>query len=144
MKIGYSREDIDFILDHFQELQHGEWPDTDHVESGNRRPGISHRAKFEDPCIVAGEIAARVKLCGQDGLLVELRYAMNGGVQVLEAVVAEKYHMPLYEVCRKINRVKWFCVGKRRSWHKDHAGVYQLMEYKDWLAVNHDTRMIRA
>lgn len=115
MKLGYSRQDIDFILDHYNELRGGEWPDIDHAESGNRRPGISCRAKFEDPCLVAGEIAARVKLCGLDGMLVAQRYGMDTG-RVLSVIIIEKtWHIELYEVERRINRVKWFCVGSRQK-----------------------------
>lgn len=114
MKIGYRREDIDFILDHYQDLQKGILPEPVYDDSEERSTS-RHRALFEEACLCSGEIAARVKLCGQDGMLVEERYGMNNLPPMSEAQIEKSRHIDLYEVCRRINRVKWFCVGRTRK-----------------------------
>ncbi len=115
MRIFYSREDVDLILEHYNDLRSGIWTQEQHIDFEVRKPGTSRRANFEDACLIAGEIAARVKLCGQDGMLVEECYGMVTGIPMTEGQIEKARHIPLYEIERRINRVKWFCVGRKRK-----------------------------
>ncbi len=131
IRISYDRESVDFILDHYQELSAGIDPDSQCAESGGRS-----RSRYHAPGIAliewASEIAARVKLCGLDGMLVEERYGLRSTPPAPEAEIAETRHIPLYEVSRRINRVKWFCVGKRRK-----------PDYELWRAENRFHKILR-
>ncbi len=114
MRLSYSFEDVEYILSHYQELRCGIDPDPQPVECGARVT-----SRYHAPGIIliewAGEIGARVKLCGIDGLVVELRYGMHTGAPMTEAEIERTRHIPLYEIGRRINRVKWFCVGQKRK-----------------------------
>jgi|GEM_PF-3752942 len=114
MRIGYSRAAVDEILDHYQELRCGIDPDPTCGESCGKTLS-RYRAKGITFIEMAGEIAARVKLCGQDGMLCEERYGLITEPPVEDAEMERKRHIPLYEIARRINRVKWFCVGRKRK-----------------------------
>ena len=141
----YDRDGIQFVLDNYQELSAGIWPDPGEQSEG-KRPGVSSHGPFESSCLVSAEVAARVKLCGLDGLLVECRYAMSGDphqVPATEAEIEKYYHIPLYEVERRINRVTWYCVGSRRAYHKDSEGKYRYMDYEEWKRESRNRQTIR-
>ncbi len=130
MKIGYDRDSIDWILDHYQELGCGIDPDPVPSESG--RNISRYHARGIVLIEMAAEIAARVKLCGLDGMLVEERYGLNDRDPIGEVEIERSRHIPLYEVCRRINRVKWFCVGRKRK-----------PDYELWRAENRFHRILR-
>lgn len=133
IRLSFNREAIDFILDHYQELRCGIDPEPASPECEGRAA-----SRYHAPGLVliewAGEVGARVRLCGIDGLLVELRYGMRGGDPLTEAEIERTRHIPLFQVLRRINRVKWFCVGKRRKCEP----------YEAWRQQSHDRRILRS
>jgi hypothetical protein len=112
-------------LAQYQELSHGSWPDPQVYESLVRSKQISRHAPYEAACLLAGEVSARVKACGLDGLLVEDLYGMNGTAPKRPGQIARERRMRFKDVCNRLNKVLWYCTddeetgGRRREIYED-------------------------
>ncbi len=129
----FSYSKILWVLHHYQELRSGFNPDGQPVDSVIRSKTVSHRAPYENCCLMAGEVAARIKLCGLDGYLVEDRYGMNDGVKHEVCEIARMRHLPVKLVSKRIHWVIHFCEGEGR-----HA-----MNYQDWKNIHRFQRRMR-
>lgn len=114
----YDIDSVRWVIENYAVLSHGNWPDPKNDQSsGVRKPGVSHHAPFESPCIIAAEIARRVRVCGEDGLLVQL----YSGMLIGEPIPAEKmvYNYRLAsntaDIYRRINKVAWYCTDEEYS-----------------------------
>ncbi len=136
MRIGYGRKAVEFILENYNDLRSGTDPDPECVETTGRG-GIKCHAPYEVFCLTAGEVAARVAMCGLDGMLVEERYGMKRDPPMTEAEIEKKRRIPLYVICAKINRVKKYCAGRDRGYHEDRNGELRYYTYEEWCKRNH-------
>lgn len=111
---------VNWTLFHYNELRSGIWPDkrTDDIEVHNRV--MSSHAPFENPCLLAAEVAIRVKWCGVDGYMVEERFGMGArGTTTPEDGIAFNRRLPADEVHRRINRVKQFVADRPAAAYDD-------------------------
>lgn len=111
----FQRDDIMLILDYFSDFRQGYVVQkAENFETLCKKSNIATRAPFEEACLLAAEIHARVCVCGLDGMLVEECYGMNAKpARTLEEISHDR-HIIITDVWRRINRVMWFCVGRRR------------------------------
>ncbi len=123
---SFTRTQVQWIAENYIELQSGIWPDVDHAECQSK-VSIQARASYENPCMLAAEFAARVKMCGQDGMLVSYRYGMQKPILYTEKDVAEAWHLLFETVCSRISRVLWYCTSERGS-----NGTRRTESYHDW------------
>lgn len=99
-----------WVFTNYIELSHGLWPDPETSEG--KKPGVSARASFESPAIMAAEIGRRVQMCGQDGLVVENLYGMISDKAWDLHYFSVKYRIPLEVVQRIVNKVSWYCTDE--------------------------------
>ncbi len=98
-------------------LREGSWP-PDHRETGYTEAGKtksrSHRAPFEAAALVAAELDARIKACGQDGEMLHVYYCYS-----LEATrIARLVKMDEERVMRRIKRaLRYIASGPDCRWH---------------------------
>ena len=115
----YWKLDLDaviMILENYRELSTGANPENpagyDNPETG--RVGGSVRAPFENSCMLAAEVARRVRRCGIDGFIVEERYGLVGWSYPKEPeTISQERGIVLNDIYRKINRVAYYCCGRR-------------------------------
>jgi len=102
------------VLNYYHDLSTGaqpEHPNDNNPECSKSR--IAH-GPYENPCMLAAEVARRVRRCGFDGYLVEERYGLNlmARPKQTEQIAAER-GLPELDICKRINRVTWYCVGRK-------------------------------
>lgn len=88
-EITFQREEIIWILQNLDSLSAGIRP-PEHKETGypgKKRGGISKRAYFEDPCMIAAEVSRRLKLTKTDGKL--LKAQVQSGITNYEDLEPE-------------------------------------------------------
>ncbi len=130
--IAYTFNQVKYVLYHYYELSHGRYPDPETSEKLSIGFPRHARAAFEAACLMAAEVALRVKRCGADGLLVETIFMEPDGLRS-EAEVASEYHIIEEYVHRAVNRVTAYCEGM------DRRG----QEYERWLKENRNKRVVR-
>jgi len=92
-------------------LRAGQFPDPLHEEYYTKRvtQAFPH-AHFEAACLLAGEVANRIKRCGIEGILVEERYGLKNGTEpMLEDDIAKTRRMHPLQVRRIIKKVINYC-----------------------------------
>jgi hypothetical protein len=123
MVIDYAL--VRWVEENYYELSHGIWPDPEIDDNVSKRTQVSAHAGYESPAGLAGDVAARVYLCGHDGLVTLLRYGMIGGEPLRPGALARKYHLEFDAVVAALIRVSWWCTDaeygkglKYREWRK--------------------------
>jgi hypothetical protein len=124
-----NRDVVKWVLENYYELSHGIWPDPEVDENSRMRKQLSHHASYENPCGVAGDVSARVRLCGRDGIITEKCYGIDGGMPLRPGALSRKYHLKFEDVTNALNRVTWFCTDeeygkgvKYGEWKRDVHG----------------------
>lgn len=99
--MNFNKEAIIFVLQHIKELRQGE-----HIEQhlsylerplATRGGGLYH-ASFENPCLLAGEVANRLAKCGRDGFFVKVYYCLEES----EETIARAFSLPVEEIRNEI------------------------------------------
>ena len=99
----YSRDQVDFLLNHLNMLRDGEYP-PEPVSSGyigGKGKRLRPWARFTIPAEIAAEIDIRLSKCGLDRYLVEDRYCKG----LDERAISQKTGLDEEEVSRRINSV---------------------------------------
>lgn len=112
------------ILEHYHDLATGAQLATGEEKPEYKNLSGNARAPYEGSCMLAAEVARRVRRCGLDGYLVEDRYGLNlmASPKTIEQIADERALLDT-DVERRINRVIWYCVGRK----------VKPMEYWQWL-----------
>lgn len=125
-QIVWSMKQVRWLLPWLLFLRDGSWP-PDHRETGysGKTKSHSHRAPFEAAALVAAELDARIKACGQDGEMLHVYYCYG-----LEATrIARLVKMDEEQVMRRISRaLHYIASGPGRRWRdtpKRKAQTYQ-------------------
>jgi len=134
----FVRAVVDWILSEYPLLSTGTWPDRDEGEIAIKNKMISHHAIFETPCLLAGEVSARVKMCGEDGYLVEECYGMVTGKPKDPLEIARERHIYYKDIYHRINKVKGYI-----SDDEEHQGR-RTESYSDWKRRVRKQRQYRA
>ena len=132
----FDFDTVRWVLNNYIELSHGLWPDPEVDENITHRKQLSCHAPFENPCLIAGEVSARVRLCGMDGMLVEECCGMIAGCPLKPSEIARRRHMDFNEVCNRLNKVIWYCT--------DEDGGRRQESYQDWKRHTHGNRKYRV
>ena len=122
----FDRATVRWVAHNYIELSCGVWPDPESDENLVRRKQLSQHAAFENPCLIAGEFAVRVKVCGTDGMLVEDCYGMINGITKRPSQIARERHMKFDDVVNRINKVLWYCTDDEDSRGRRHE------DYQTW------------
>jgi hypothetical protein len=130
--IAYTFNQVKYILYHYYELSRGRIPDPEICEKLSIRLPTQTRAAYESACLIAGEVALRVRKCGLDGLVAEAVFMGNEGLR-REGEVASEYHMDEADIHRRINSVANYCEGFDPKPET----------YEDWRRQNKFTRKLR-
>ncbi len=126
MRLNY--DDIMYVLEHYVTLSKGMWPEPKVDDTGIRRPGVIYNATFETPCIIAAEVARRVRVCGEDGLIVEVMFGMLTGRPVRVLELAQTRRISIEKIYRKLHKVVWYCTD----------AVFQTGQtYEEWKRSTH-------
>jgi hypothetical protein len=109
-----DHDTVVMVLEHYHDLATGAQPTTGEEKPENKNPMSAARAPFESPCMLAAEVARRVRRCGQDSYLVEERYGLNmmASPKTIEQIADERGLLDT-EIDKRINRVIWYCVGRK-------------------------------
>jgi hypothetical protein len=118
-EIRYSVEQVKWLISILPSLREGNWP-PDPRETGYNDRSFTTRqwqrhAPFETACMIAGEVDARLKACGWDGLLVKSVYCWGEDYQSLGISEEE-----LYRRCGR-------CLEYVSGWKRKN------MSYKQWV-----------
>ena len=125
--IEYTYPAVQFILEHYQVFQSGHWGNPGAaVDAGIPVKTHNYRAPFEAPVIYASEIGRRVKLCEEDGLIVELRYGIKGEPKEPKEIWLER-RIPVATTLQAIHKVTLYCCDIEFS-----KGI----SYKTWKHIN--------
>lgn len=126
-KLDYQT--VCMILENYHELATGAQPESppgfDNPET--KRTGVSNHGWFENSCLLAAEVASRVKRCGLDGMLVEERYGLDWTAPKLESQISAERGIKIDKIHASINKVIWYCVGRKRK----------RISYEDWKKGKH-------
>jgi hypothetical protein len=102
------------ILDHYHDLAVGAQLSTGEEKPEYKNLSGNARAPYEGSCMLAAEVARRVRRCGQDGYLVEERYGLNlmASPKTIEQIADDRALLDT-EIHKRIKRVIWYCVGRK-------------------------------
>ncbi len=122
--MGYN--DILWVLNNYQELSSGVWPDPRTSEDLCIKHSFLH-AGWENCCLLAAEVGLRVKMCWPDGNLVEDRYGIRDGIpREYKEIVKMRWLSEDY-IKERIHRVISYCSDE---------GIERRVGYKRWYAKN--------
>ena len=110
MMLAFSFNHVKYILYHYFDLSRGKFTDSATAERLGMPLPRQPRAIFEAACLLAAEVALRVKKCGMDGLITEAVFMGEQGLRT-ESDIAREYHIDECEVHRRIRRVVAYCEG---------------------------------
>lgn len=128
-QIVFNREQVLWLLAWLLSIREGNWPPdpryTGYTDTAGVTKTRSYRAPFEAAALVAAELDARIRACGQDGEML-LAYHCYG----MEATrIAKLVKMDEERVMRRIKRaLRYIASGPARRWHdtpKRKALTYQ-------------------
>lgn len=124
-----DHDTVILILEHYHDLATGARLVNDVGNSETR--GDSSHTVFEESCMLAAEVARRVRRCGQDGMIVEERYGLNlmAAPKDVEQIADERVMLDT-EIYRIIKKVAWYCTGRNAK----------QQDYEDWKAGRHYRR----
>jgi hypothetical protein len=114
-EITFHSKHMLFLIKHLRELKEGLYP-LDPLGSGyiDRHVGkkaIKHKAYFEMPASIAGEVEARLNLCGLDGLILKALILWEETPQYL----AKCQSMSEEQIIRRKSRALAFISGFERK-----------------------------
>jgi len=78
--ITYTKAQVRFIMNNLEMMREGVYPENPVGSSYTEIPGgkrVNRRAPFEVPCQIAGELEARLKKTGRDGVAAKAYYTHN-------------------------------------------------------------------
>jgi hypothetical protein len=86
-EIRYTTDQVKWLVSILPSLREGHWPpnprETGYVDRSIISKQWQRHAPFEMACMIAGELDARLKACGKDGLLVRAVYCWGEDYQSL-------------------------------------------------------------
>ena len=129
----YDIDAVNMVIEHYVTLSHGNWPQMKNYESaGVRLPGVLYHAPYEDPCMAAADIAGRVRICGRDGLIVQLYSGMLTGdpVPVEEMILSYRLASNTVDIYQIINKVAWYCTDEEQKKELDYAVWKRLTKHE--------------
>lgn len=124
--VVFNRDQVIWILRHREVISDGEWPTppTGVVFTGTKR---GHRAYFETPCLVWGELERRLRQVGRDRYLVEDYYCQGISYgEIARSINADEIYVERY-IWRALNYMssgsvpRWIETKKRKA-----------IEYSEW------------
>ncbi len=115
--------DILWVLNNYEELSSGIWPDPITPESLCIKRSFLHSG-WENCCLLSAEVAMRVKRCWPDGYLVEDRYGLRGGGIKDYAIIARQRWIAEEFVKEKIHRVICYCCDTEPERNKGYKNWY--------------------
>lgn len=127
--IVYTMKQVLWLLGWLLSIREGNWPPDPRYTGYTDARGVmktrSHRAPFEAAALVAAELDARIKVCGQDGEMLHVYYCY--GLELTR--IARLVKMDEGRVSRRISRaLRYIASGPDRRWHdtpKRKAQTYQ-------------------
>jgi hypothetical protein len=128
--VNFTFNQVKYVLYRYNTFREGTWPDPKPSEKLCSKARFL-RAGFEGACEVAAEIAIRVRRCGLDGMLVEAVFMREDSPR-RESEIARQYHLEVWDVHRRINRVCAYCEGENA----------RAEDYQTWLRKNRQTRKV--
>ena len=116
-EIRFTRKQIrDFILPNLFELREGLYPESHSGSCVGADRMHNNKADFEEACLIAGEIDARLDLIGPGAQLLIDYYTvyreLDGGIK--RSLVARKWRLDGIKMMRRINRMLYFISGRQR------------------------------
>ena len=106
----------DFILTNLFELREGLYPESHQGFCLGADRMRHNKADFEEACLIAGEIDARLDLIGgQSRLLIDyytVHRELDGDIK--KNAVARKWRLDVGRMMRRINRMLYFISGRER------------------------------
>ena len=129
---AYTFNQVKYILYHYYELSRGRFPDPEAAGNLGMRVPCQPRPASEAACLLAAEVALRVKKCGLDGMIAEAVFMSEQGLRP-ENEVAREYHLGPDDLHRRINRVVAYCEGFDAN----------PQDYDSWRKENRNRRVVR-
>lgn len=128
-QIVFNRKQVLWLLPWLPSIREGGWPPdpryTGYTDALSVMKTRSHRAPWEEACLIATELDARIEACGQDGEMLHAYYCH--GLELTR--IARLVKMDEGQVTRRINRaLRYIASGPDRRWHdtpKRKAQTYQ-------------------
>jgi len=116
-EIRFTRKQIrDFILPNLFELREGLYPESHGGSCVGADRMHKDKADFEEACLIAGEIDARLDLIGPGAQLLIDYYTvyreLDDGIK--RSLVARKWRLDGVKMMRRINRMLYFISGRQR------------------------------
>ncbi len=132
-EIRYTREQVEFILDHLNTFRDGKYPQDPAItgfENAGWKASRNTKAAFITPAEIVAELDRRLLRCGLDWYLVNEHYEQGSTLED----IAKLHHMDYEDVWNRIQRAityvasgpvpRWVATEKRRG-----------LEYNEWIAV---------
>lgn len=132
-EIHYSREQVEWILDHLITLRDGNYP-PDPLQSGYtdasiQKTGVNSKAPFITPADIVAEVDRRMLRCGLDWYLIEDYYAKGLDLET----IASQHFLEEEDVWNRIRRViEYAASGPAPRWVSTEKRKGQ--EYADFIA----------
>jgi len=109
---SYSRQTVEWVLEHLLELRQGIPPDPEPMDlPPSSKHQVGHHAPFETLAGMAGIVEQKLKSCGLDGLMTKVYFVMGETDSDL-AKIARCY---VRAVPRRINKVLRYISGRPKS-----------------------------
>jgi hypothetical protein len=126
-KLDYKT--VCMILENYHDLSTGARLGGSDGNPESQKTGNVPHGPQEEMGMLCATVCHRVRKCGLDGMLVEERYGLNYlKSPKLEEQIAEERLIKLSDVFSRINKVIWYCVGRRAK--RDEQG--RPLSYEDW------------
>ncbi len=116
-EITFTRKQIrDFILPNLFELREGLYPESHQGSCMTADRMHKDKADFEEACLIAGEIDARLELVGAGSQLLIDYYTVHRelGDEIKRRLMSRKWRLDVARMMRRINRMLYFISGRER------------------------------
>lgn len=114
--IKYTRPEVIWLLGHFPEIKHGEWPaypkgTAYYREAHLSKKAIDYEASSEKIISIAKELGSRLIMAGYDGALVLLYYSAGLSYETISKMtgITEKI------IIGKVDNVLSYVEGEKRK-----------------------------
>jgi hypothetical protein len=129
---AFEFDTVQMVLEHYHDISVGvsQRSLTTYDNPESKRTGTNSDASFVITCMLAAEVARRVRRCGQDGMIVEERYGLNlmAAPKTIEQIADERVMLDV-KIYRIINKVIWYCTG-RNLIEQDYEGWKRGKKYR--------------
>ncbi len=111
MPDNYSRQTVEWVLEHLLELRQGIWPDPESGESYPTGHSRQPHAPFETPAGMAGVVEQKLKATGLVGLMTKIHFVMGESDRDLAAIA----RCPVGAIPGRIDKVLRYISGKPKG-----------------------------